>query len=230
MGSCDETMATETESKDCTALSDSELAEMADLCACTPHSYEVGLLSKQAEEWVLITQVRDNGKLRGFAFTTLERIGGTPAVIFGLSSVARNARRSTVLRAIMTEQLRRAVMAFPDEDVLVGARLGTPDGFEAFKSLVDIVPRPDYKANGEERAWGKRLLKRFGLPMKGYDERAFVARTDDVPPVMLSHEVADADSLDPGVVALFDGVDPTDGDLLVAFGWALADDLEKLGD
>lgn len=223
-------MATETESKDCTALSDSELAEMADLCASTSHSYEIGVLSKQAEQWVLVTQVRENDKLRGFAFSTLERIGGTPAVIFGLASVARNSKRSTVLRAIMNEQMHRAVMAFPDEDVLIGARMGSADAFEAFRSLVDIVPRPDYKANGEERAWGKRLLKRFGLPMKGYDERAFVARTDDVPPVMLSHEVADADSLDPGVVELFDGVDPADGDLLVAFGWALADDLEKLGD
>jgi len=223
-------MATETESKDCTALSDSELAEMADLCACTPHCYEVGLLSKQAEEWVLVTQVREKDKLRGFAFSTLERIGGTPAVIFGLASVARNAKRGTVLRAIMTEQLRRAVMAFPDEDVLVGARMGSADAFEAYKSLVDIVPRPGYKANGEERAWGKRLLKRFGLPMKGYDERAFIAKTDDNPPVVLSHESLDPDAIDEGVVQLFDKVDPTKGSLLIGFGWALADDLEKLGD
>ncbi|HET8931000.1 MAG TPA: hypothetical protein VFN21_10115 [Acidimicrobiales bacterium] len=223
-------MATETESKDCTALSDSEMAEMADLCACTPHCYEVGLLSKQAEQWVLVTQVREKDKLRGFAFSTLERIGGTPAVIFGLASVTRNAKRSTVLRAIMTEQLRRAVMAFPDEDVLIGARMGSADAFEAFRSLVDIVPRPGYKANGEERAWGKRLLKRFGLPMKGYDERAFIAKTDDNPPVLLSHESLDTETIDVGVAELFDKVDPSKGTLLIGFGWALADDLEKLGD
>lgn len=223
-------MATETESKDCTALSDSEMAEMADLCACTPHAYEVGLLSKQAEKWVLITQVREKDKLRGFAFSTLERIGGTPAIIFGLASVARNAKRATVLRAIMTEQMRRAVMAFPDEDVLVGARMGSADAFEAFRTLVDIVPRPGYKANGEERAWGKRLLKRFGLSLKGYDERAFIAKTDDTPPVLLSHESLDPDSIDDGVADLFAKVDPSKGSLLIGFGWALADDLEKLGD
>ncbi len=222
-------MATETESKDCTALSDSELAEMADLCAETSHRYEVGVLSKQAEQWVLITQVREKAKLRGFAFSTLERIGGTPAVIFGLAAVARNAKRSTALRAIMTEQLRRAVMAFPDEDVLVGTRMGSADAFEAFKSLVDIVPRPGYEANGEERAWGKRLVKRFGLPSGSYEQRAFIATTDDNPPVLLSHEALKPEAIDPDVIELFTRVDPAEGSVLIAFGWALADDLEKFG-
>lgn len=221
-------MATEIESKDCTALCDAELTEMADLCAESPHCYEVGLLSKQVEEWVLVTQIRESGKLRGFAFSTLERIGGTPSVILGLASVKRNARRSTILKAIVTEQLRRAVLAFPDEDVLVGARLASPDGFEAFKSLVDIVPRPGYVATGEERAWGRRLVKRWGLAASGYDEHSFIATTDDQPPVLLSHDALKPDSIDPEVAKLFGKVDAAQGSLLVAFGWALADDLLKL--
>src|SRR3546814_5055975 len=55
--------------------------------------YESGLLSKMAEAWVLITQAREGDKLRGFSFCTLERIGGTPCVLVGLASVARNAKR-----------------------------------------------------------------------------------------------------------------------------------------
>ena len=77
--------------KDCTALSDAELVEMADLCAEGSHPHEVGTLSKQAEAWVLITQVRDEGRLKGFAFSTLERIGGTPCVLVGLASVRRTS-------------------------------------------------------------------------------------------------------------------------------------------
>ena len=42
-----------------------------------------------------------------------------------------------VLRALMTDQFRRAVLAFPDEDVLVGTRFAVPDGFEAFKGRSD---------------------------------------------------------------------------------------------
>ena len=121
-----------------------------------------GVLSKQAEAWVLVTQARENDKLKGFSFSTLERIGGTPSVLIGLASIKRGSKRDTVLRAIIQDELRRAVLAFPDEDVLIGTRFTTAAGFEAFKALNDVVPRPDHKASGEERAWGRRLAKRFG--------------------------------------------------------------------
>ena len=98
------------ETKDCTALGDAELAEMADHCADQPYPYEIGLLSKQAEAWVLVAQARENGKLKGFAFFTLERIGGTPSVLLGLASVKRTSKRDSVLRAMMTDVLRRAVL------------------------------------------------------------------------------------------------------------------------
>ena len=51
-------MALDVTTKDCTALSDAELAEMADLCADGGICYEIGLLSKLVSDWVLVTQVR----------------------------------------------------------------------------------------------------------------------------------------------------------------------------
>lgn len=221
-------MTIEVETKDCTALSDAELAEMADLCADGPSRYEAGLLSKQAESWVLITLARDNGKVKGFSFATLERIGGTPAVIIGLASVKRTSKRDAVLRGLMTDQLRRAVLAFPDEDVLIGARLASPSGFEAFKALVDVVPRPGYTATGEERAWGRRLAKRFGAENGNYDERRFVITGEDLYPCVLDHESLKPEKLDPELATIFEGLDPAGGESLIAFGWALADDLDKL--
>src|SRR5438067_1092326 len=148
-------MAIVVDTKDCTALGDAELAGMADICADGPAGYDVGLLSKQRDEWVLVTQAREGNRLHGFSFCTLERIGGTPCVLVGMASVRRTSKRDTVLRAIMGDQLRRAVLAFPDEDVLVGTRLLSASGFQAFKSLDDIVPRPGHKATGEERAWSR---------------------------------------------------------------------------
>ncbi|MCB0971222.1 MAG: hypothetical protein KDA97_06845, partial [Acidimicrobiales bacterium] len=103
-------MAIEVETKDCTQLGDAELAEMADLCADGPSRFEIGTLSKAAESWVLVSLARDNGKVKGFAFSTLERIGGTPSVIIGLASIKRTSKRDTVLRGIVTDQLRRAVL------------------------------------------------------------------------------------------------------------------------
>src|SRR5579864_1031504 len=106
-------MAIEVETKDCTALSDAEIAEMADSCAGGPAGFDVGLLSKQRDEWVLITQARDADKLLGFSFCTLERIGGTPCVIWGLASIKRTPRRAAVLRPAAGDQSRRAVLASP---------------------------------------------------------------------------------------------------------------------
>jgi hypothetical protein len=221
-------MAIQIETKDCTALSDSELAEMADICADAPSRYEAGLLSKQAEAWVLITLAREGRSLKGFSFSTLERIGGTPCVLMGLASVKRTSRRDSVLRAIMTDEFRRAVLAFPDEDVLVGTRFPNPGGFEAFKSLQDIVPRPGHKATGEERAWGRRLAKRFGIENGTYNDRQFVVKGDGSYPCALDHDTLKPDNLDSDVAAFFDSLDLDRGDSLIAFGWAMAEDLAKL--
>jgi hypothetical protein len=222
-------MAIEVETKDCTALSDAELAEMADICADGPARFEAGLLSKQAEAWVLITLARDGRTLKGFSFSTLERIGGTPCVLIGLASIRRTSKRDAALRAIMTDQLRRAVLAFPDEDVLVGTRVTNAGGFEAFKALTDIVPRPEHKATGEERAWGRRLAKRFGVENGGYSDRDFTTAGDGTFPLALDHESLRPEAIDADVVELFTTVDAKRGDSLIAFGWAMAERLAKLG-
>jgi hypothetical protein len=221
-------MAIAIETKDCTQLSDAELVEMADICAEGPSSFEIGLLSKQVEAWVLITMARDGRNLRGFSFCTLERIGGTPCVLIGCASIKRTSRRDAALRAMMTDQFRRAVLAFPDEDVLVGTRLVSADGFEAFKNLDDIVPRPDHKASGEERAWGRRLAKRFGIESSSYRDRDFIASGDGSFPLALDHESLNPDKISPEVVAFFADMKPSSGDSLIAFGWAMAEDLAKL--
>ena len=51
--------------KDTTALSDAELAEMADLCVDREPNFDIGYLSKEKENWVLVTQCREGNKLRG---------------------------------------------------------------------------------------------------------------------------------------------------------------------
>lgn len=215
-------MAIEVTTKDCSALGDVELADMADLTAATV-SWEVGRLGKEADEWVLVSQASQNGKLKGFLFTTLERIGGTPAMVIGLGSVARGKSSSATLRALMNEQYHRALMAFPDEDVLVSLRVLEPGGFEVLAKLNDVRPCPETRANGEERAWGRRLSKRYGAI--DFDDRAMVARGDgdhlfvDHRPSSSSFGSADA----------FTVCDVESGDYVIAWGWAMAEFLEKFG-
>jgi hypothetical protein len=131
---------------------------------------------------------------------------------------------------MMGNQLRRAVLAFPDEDVLIGTRFVDASGFDAFTSFMklnDVVPRPGHKPTGEDRAWGRRLAKRFGVDTE-YDERAFKATGDGNPPCVLDHESAKPEKISDDVRALFDDIDPKRGDSLIAFAWAMAEDLAPL--
>jgi hypothetical protein len=219
---CGMTFAVET--KDCTALADAELGEMADIVTDGPAGFDIGLLSKQPEAWVLITQVHDEGKLVGFSFCTLERIGGTPCLLWGLASVKRNSKREQVLKAIIGAQFRRAVLAFPDEDVLIGTRFIDPGAFTAFKGLEDICPRPGHKPSGEERAWSRRLAKRFGAEGR-IDDRTFIVTGDGTPAGAFDHAVAKPDTIDADVAALFGPLEQDRRDVLIAFGWAMAEDL-----
>lgn len=215
--------------KDCTALSDAELAEMADLCADRPPGFDIGFLSKQREEWVLVTHAREGNKLRGYSFCTLERIGGTPSLLVGLASVDRTARAEAALKGMMADQYRRALLAFPDEDVLLGTQLMSPEGFRAFSGLSDIVPAVGHKPTGEERAWARRLAKRFGAEGR-LDDRSFLVKGDGSQAGGLDFSSSKV-KLPDGIESLFAGLDADAGDRLVAFGWAMAEDLAagKLG-
>ncbi len=211
-------MPIEVFTKDCTALSDAELGEMADL-STGGEGWEVGLLSKQAEDWVLVSQAFDKGRLTGFVMSTLERIGGTPALVIGLGSVNRNRSRSTVFKALMHDQYHKTFMAFPDEDVVVSARLNTVGPLEILGNLADVRPWPETRANGEERAWGRRLAKRFGAT--AFDDRSMIA-TGDGTNLVLDHE----STKPPAVEAIFADVDRANDQHLVAWGWAMAEFLE----
>jgi hypothetical protein len=218
-------MAIDVETKDTTALSDAELSDMADISADGVAEYDVGVLSKARDDWVLVTQAGSGeGRLGGFAFCTLERIGGTPCVLIGLAAFERSANGAELLEAVVGDELRRAVLAFPDEDVLVATRLVDPSGYAVFEKLHDVVPRPGHKPTGEERAWARRLAKRFGAEGK-VNDRTFVLEGQSELPGIFDYANG---SPGPDYDALFEGVDRSRGDTLIVFGWAMAEDLAPL--
>lgn len=215
----------EVSTKDCTALTDAELAEMADLSAGSrAASWGIGFLSKQREEWVLVTHAREEGKLRGYAFSTLERIGGTPSLLVGLAAFSRTRVSSHALDAVMHDLYRRAALAFPDEDVLVGTRFAHPSAYRSFVGLEEVIPRPDHKASGEERAWGRRLAKRFGSDGR-LDDRTFVIVGDEEPAGLLDYEPTKDAKEATLFGSSFPELDEVRRDCLVAFGWAMAEAL-----
>lgn len=214
-------MAVQVQTNDASALTDSDLDEFASMGG----SFGIGEVSKAKEDWVLITTARIDRKLHGFMFSTLERIGGTPCVLLGLISVKRTTKRDQVLRGLMKEAYHRALMAFPDEDVVVGSRFVSADALVAFKDLDDVTPRPGARAVGEERAWGRRLAKRFECDGE-YDEKSFCAKNGQKG--FIDFEAVKPESVDADQAALFKGL-PKSGGALVVYGWTMAEDLVKLG-
>jgi hypothetical protein len=127
----------------------------------------------------------------------------------------------------MAEAYHRALMAFPDEDVVVGSRFVTPGALEAFKSLSELIPRPGHRAVGEERAWGKRLARRFGVEAN-YDEKTFIVSKKGRSG-FLDHETLKPDKVKSDIAAMFDGIDHAVGGSIIIHGWTMAEDLLKLG-
>ncbi len=216
-------MAVQVHTNDSAALTDADLDELASMGG----SFGIGELSKAKEDWVLATVARVDGKLHGFTFSTLERIGGTPCVLLGLMSVKRTSKRDQVLRGLMGEAYHRALMAFPDEDVVVGARFVTPDALDAFKELDEVTPSPGVRAVGEERAWGRRLAKRFEVEAN-YDEKTFIVARNGQQGY-IDFESAKPESIDPARRELFAAVPVDKGGSLIVYGWTMAEDLVKLG-
>ena len=209
--------------KDASALMDTDLDELASMGG----SFGIGAISKAKEDWVLFASARIENKLHGFMFSTLERIGGTPCVLLGMLSVKKTSKRDQILKGLMAEAYHRALMAFPDEDVVVGSRFVDSDALEAFKSLTEMIPRPDHRAVGEERAWGRRLARRFGCEST-YDEQSFVIKSNGQSGFM------DYESLKPGkapaeINAMFKTVSAKKAGVLVVHGWTMTENLLKLG-
>ena len=190
-------------------------------------AFDIGVLSKAKEDWVLCTTARLDGRLHGFSFGTLERIGGTPCVLMGLASVQRSSKRDSVLKGLMGEAFHRALMAFPDEDVVVGTRMVAADGFEAFKHVAELIPRSGHRAVGEERAWGRRLAKRFAVD-SNYDEQSFVAKSNGQSG-FIDHQSSKPEKTKPEIAALFATVDNKKQGSLVVHGWVMAEALVKIG-
>ncbi len=142
-------------------------------------------------------------------------------------TVKRSSKRDQVLKGLMGEAYHRALMAFPDEDVVVGSRFAAADGVEAFKSLTEIIPRNGHRAVGEERAWGRRLAKRFGVDAN-YDEKSFVVKQGGQSG-FIDHESSKPDKIPADITGLFTDVNAKKGGVLIVHGWSMAESLVKLG-
>lgn len=153
-----------------------------------------------------------------------EALGEPPAPGALLAGRLVARPRAHVLEALESRERSWLEQPGADEDVLVGTRLLEPGAFAAFKGLEDVCPRPGHKPTGEERAWSRRLAKRFGAEGR-IDDRTFIVTGDGNVSGVFDYSLAKPDAVDKQVAVFFEPLDHSRHDVLIAFGWAMAEDL-----
>jgi hypothetical protein len=210
------------ESRDSVSLKPAELDELGQLVSSIGLPLLDEQLDRHVEQFPLVAVAGDDAEVLGFLFGSLERIGGTPCILWGLGGVRKGRQARPTLDSLVAELYRRAAISFPDEDVLVAGRIAHPAAYSLLSVLDDVCPRPKYTPNGEERAWGRRLARRFGCDAR-YDDRSFRLTAHGAP-----EPVLDARTVKVGgkvVVELIGEVDPSNGEAVIAYGWAMAEAL-----
>jgi hypothetical protein len=211
------------ESRDSVSLKPPELDELAQVLRVSGSPCRDDVLEDQVERFTLVAVASEDEELHGFLFGSLERIGGTPCVLWGLGAARKGKQAPATIKLLTAELYRRAAISFPDEDVLVAGRVAHPAAYALLGSLADTVPRPGYKATGEERAWGRRLAKRFGCDAR-YDDRTFVVKGNGAPEPLIEASTIKQNAR-PAVAELLGTVNVEKGGALIGFGWAMAESL-----
>ncbi len=212
------------ESRDSISLKPAELDELGQLVSDLGLAVVDEQLDVHIEQFPLIALAGNDDEIHGFLFGSLERIGGTPSILWGLGGVRKGKTARATLESLVAELYRRAAISFPDEDVLVAGKVADPAAYTLFAGLDDVCPRPKYSPNGEERAWGRRLARRFGCDAR-YDDRSFRVAAHGRPEFVLDARVVKAGGK--AAVEMVGGADPAQGEAVIAYGWAMAEVLAE---
>jgi hypothetical protein len=210
------------ESRDSVSLKPAELDELGQFVHSVGLPIADDQLDTSIEHFPLITIAVEDDDLHGFLFGSLERIGGTPCILWGLGAIKKGRTARPTLEGLVGELYRRAAISFPDEDVLVAGRIAQPAAYSLLGPLSDVCPRPKYSANGEERAWGRRLARRFGCDAR-YDDRTFKVKKGPASEPVLDSRHAKLGGK--AATELVGVLDPAKGEAMIAYGWAMAEQL-----
>lgn len=210
------------ESRDSLSLKPAELDEFGQLLTSVELPLKDDALDDHVERFPLVTRTTADDELHGFLFGSLERIGGTPCILWGLGAIRRGRQARVALDQTVGELYRRAAISFPDEDVLVAGRFAHPSAYALLNQLSDVCPRPKYSPTGEERAWGRRLARRFGCDGR-YDDRKFRLKANGAFEAVLHAAAVKAGGK--AAAEVVGTVRPQKGEAVIAFGWATAEAL-----
>ena len=174
-------MALDVTTKDCTALSDAELAEMADLCADGGICYEIGLLSKLVSDWVLVTQVRE-GRTSGVLLLDPRADRRNSSVLIG-AGVRRTSKRQ-LPAGDRERQPAPGADGVPRRGRAGQHPHGRPRRLPGLQGHGRHRPRPGARSGA---GLGSSPGQRFEIDER-YDQHTFTVTGDGAAPLVLDHE------------------------------------------
>src|SRR5262249_57885960 len=104
------------ESRDSVSLKPAELDEFGQLLASVELPMKDDALDDHIERFPLVTSATTDDELYGFLFGSLERIAGTPGILWGMGAIRRGRQARPTLDAPSGSRARRAPPPFPTPD------------------------------------------------------------------------------------------------------------------
>ena len=196
-----------------------ELAAVHQLFADSYQEADHGYLDGSLLRLDRISLAKDGSGLVGFALgglrsLDLPRLGPTTVALAGLCCVRADFRR----RGLFGYLANRALGAIPaDADpVLSCGRMAHPASMRSMARSPGAVPRPGVVPTPWHQAVGQEVATAYGVSR--FDPETFVCHGSGRP---IGYPVLDMDSdIDPVEWSMFDPVDRSQGDSLLAVAWA----------
>src|ERR1700733_9628956 len=103
------------ESRDSVSLKPAELDEFAQMLTASGLHLTEEQIDLQVEAFPLAVVAMFESEVQGVMLGSLERIGGTPAILWGLGVARKGKQAAAALKAMTGELSRRAAISFPTE-------------------------------------------------------------------------------------------------------------------
>src|SRR5438105_2170461 len=105
--------------RDSASLKPAELDELSQVLRKAGSPLPESTIDDQVERFSRVTMVVRDDEIHGFLFGSLERIGGTPCVLWGLGATTANGEAGPMLEAMTTELYRRAPVDAAKGDTMI---------------------------------------------------------------------------------------------------------------
>jgi hypothetical protein len=176
--------------------------------------FDFEIFTDAQEKFSHLCLTYDDKKLLSFLFCSFDRIGGTPSIILGFSATKTLPNSEEIIQAFLDTLTSKAKISFPDEDILITARVIDASAYSLLNNYREAFPQAKMKLSGEDKARGKRISKWYSMENTYTEEKSIVTASEPQPVTFgssFSAESSDAKKIIENI--------KTNKDCLIVYSW-----------